>query len=209
VNKINHKIYIGKHQTLDPDDDYLGSGKLLNEALQKYGKENFVKEVLFIFDNEVDMNAKEAELVNEEFLARNDVYNLCPGGQGGWGYNNLNSELQRNKAIKGNIVQNNLRKHNLEWKNAEFNRKSASLIKQYVNGNRNPVGWSKSAIINAQSQSAKEKRNKTRKENKFQQGKNNSQYGTMWITNGIENKKIKNIDIIPEGWYKGAKFKRK
>jgi len=32
----------------------------------------------------------------------------------------------------------------------------------------------------------------------------NSQYGTMWITNGIDNRKIKKEqDVIPEGWYKG------
>ena len=36
-----------------------------------------------------------------------------------------------------------------------------------------------------------------------QRGSGNSQYGTMWITNGSENKKIKSIDIIPETWYKG------
>jgi hypothetical protein len=37
-------------------------------------------------------------------------------------------------------------------------------------------------------------------------GSKNSQFGTMWITNGIENKKIKkDLDIIPEGWYKGRR----
>ena len=34
-------------------------------------------------------------------------------------------------------------------------------------------------------------------------GEKNGSFGTMWITNGIENKKIKKIDIIPEGWYTG------
>lgn len=35
-------------------------------------------------------------------------------------------------------------------------------------------------------------------------GIKNGSYGTMWITNGIENKKIKkDVDTIPEGWYKG------
>lgn len=37
-------------------------------------------------------------------------------------------------------------------------------------------------------------------------GAKNSQYGSMWITNGIENKKIKAIDTIPEGFYKGRKI---
>ena len=40
----------------------------------------------------------------------------------------------------------------------------------------------------------------------LQKGQNNSQFGTMWITNGIDNKKIKKIDDIPEGWYKGRKL---
>lgn len=35
-------------------------------------------------------------------------------------------------------------------------------------------------------------------------GEHNSQYGTFWITNGIQNKKWKNSKgIIPEGFYKG------
>ena len=30
-------------------------------------------------------------------------------------------------------------------------------------------------------------------------------YGTMWITNGIENRKIKKGSNIPDKWYKGRK----
>lgn len=40
-------------------------------------------------------------------------------------------------------------------------------------------------------------------------GANNSQFGTMWITNGIDNKKIKATDNIPEGWNKGRIIKVK
>ena len=36
--------------------------------------------------------------------------------------------------------------------------------------------------------------------------KRNSQHGTMWITNGKENKKIKKDIKIPEGWSKGRIF---
>ena len=38
---------------------------------------------------------------------------------------------------------------------------------------------------------------------KDRSGKLNSQYGTMWITNGKKNKKIKKEEKIPEGWTKG------
>jgi len=36
-----------------------------------------------------------------------------------------------------------------------------------------------------------------------QSGKNNSQFGTMWITDGTQNKKIKKDDQCPNGWHKG------
>jgi hypothetical protein len=36
-----------------------------------------------------------------------------------------------------------------------------------------------------------------------QKGKNNSSYGTRWITNEIENRKINKEDIIPDGWRAG------
>ena len=41
-----------------------------------------------------------------------------------------------------------------------------------------------------------------------QSGKGNSQFGSMWITNGVESKKIKKDYTIQEGWYKGRKLKR-
>ena len=40
---------------------------------------------------------------------------------------------------------------------------------------------------------------------KAQLGIKNSQYGTMWITNGLESKKIKKDEQIPEGWNRGRK----
>jgi group I intron endonuclease len=88
TNKIDGKIYIGKHKTKDLSDNYMGSGKRINLAIKKHGLENFKKEILFVFDNEEDMNAKEAELVTKEFVEEDTNYNLCPGGNGGFGYIN-------------------------------------------------------------------------------------------------------------------------
>ena len=88
TNLINGKYYIGKHKTQNLDDMYLGSGKILTRAIKKYGIDNFTKEYLFIFDNEEDMNAKEKELVSEEFIKEDTNYNLKVGGEGGWDYIN-------------------------------------------------------------------------------------------------------------------------
>jgi len=38
-------------------------------------------------------------------------------------------------------------------------------------------------------------------------GNKNSQFGTCWITNGTENKKIKKNSKIPEKWELGRKIK--
>lgn len=83
TNLINGHYYIGKHQTLDPYDNYLGSGNKLKIAFKTYGKFNFSKEVLHIFDNEKEMNDKEIELVTEELVKSKECYNIGIGGQGG------------------------------------------------------------------------------------------------------------------------------
>lgn len=89
VNLVNSKYYIGVHKTSDPQDDYLGSGKLLNRAIRKYGVGNFRKEVLFVFDTDKAAFTKEFELI-EAAKADKLCYNLRQGGSGGFDYINRN-----------------------------------------------------------------------------------------------------------------------
>jgi group I intron endonuclease len=83
TNLLNGKIYVGKHQTGDPQDGYLGSGRAIKSAIKKYGRENFSKEVLYIFDTEEDMNSKEREIITENFVRDANTYNIGVGGEGG------------------------------------------------------------------------------------------------------------------------------
>lgn len=96
TNLINSKIYIGVHYT-NPDifDGYIGCGvskkdrkkkvkKGFPEAVRKYGYENFKRETLFVYpdteEGKLEAYAKEAELVNVEFIKKHDNYNLTVGG---------------------------------------------------------------------------------------------------------------------------------
>lgn len=78
---VNSKIYIGVHKTADPNDAYLGSGRTLISAVRKYGEASFTKEVLHTYTSEAAAYAKEGELVTEDFVVRDDTYNLIPGGR--------------------------------------------------------------------------------------------------------------------------------
>src|ERR1035437_5661412 len=100
TNLVNGKIYIGCHMTKDLDDDYMGSGTILKYAKKKYGIENFKKDILSTHETPEQMLIEEARLVNEEFLGREDVYNLTCGGRGGWKFHNQDVKY-RHLRIKG------------------------------------------------------------------------------------------------------------
>lgn len=85
TNNINGKQYIGQHKG-KPNDTYLGSGIALTKAIQKYGKENFSKEILCYCQTREEANEKE-KLYISLFNAVDDdhFYNIAEGGQGdGW-----------------------------------------------------------------------------------------------------------------------------
>lgn len=79
-NIINSNIYVGQHVTKNINDRYLGSGILLNLEIKRYGRDKFKKTILYVFDNFIDMNNKEREIVNLEFLAKPNTLNIMVGG---------------------------------------------------------------------------------------------------------------------------------
>lgn len=83
TNLLNNKIYVGAHSTNNLSDKYMGSSKHLRKDIKLFGKENFLKETLFIFDNKLDMMRKESEIVDKNFCFREDTYNVMVGGISG------------------------------------------------------------------------------------------------------------------------------
>ena len=83
TNLVNGKIYIGQHKvdSHNQDVNYLGSGKLILEAISKYGKENFKNDVLCWCNSEEELNEKEIFYI-AEYKSTTDFgnYNISDGG---------------------------------------------------------------------------------------------------------------------------------
>jgi hypothetical protein len=81
TNLINNKEYIGVHTTSNLDDGYMGSGLAIMRAVKKHGACNFRKEIIKFFNAEFDAYDYELQIVNEEYVAREDTYNMTLGGK--------------------------------------------------------------------------------------------------------------------------------
>lgn len=217
TNLVNGKIYIGVHKTDDLNDGYMGSGKLIKAAIEKYGVENFSREYLHVYDNAEDMFKMESELVNEEFVTRDDTYNLKVGGFGGFDYINsvVDSNQKRTAGAKDGLAYINRYRTDEKFR-AEENEKRRVARELWLSSEeyenyrklyelKHPNG---TFFGKAHSDETKLKigaANAIR-----QRGDKNSQFGTMWITNSEsgESKKIKKDDLIPDGWVKGRKLRK-
>ena len=209
TNLVKNKIYVGVHKTSNLEDDYMGSGKLIKLAIEKYGLENFTKEYIAIFDNAEEMFNMEAMLVNEEFVKRDDTYNLKEGGFGGWDFNCSNLEMQLNKLQKARDKLKILREDD-KFKTKVSKNISLALKESYKKGNR--TSFLKGSEFKGKSHSEESKKKIGKSVSIRQSGEGNSQFGTIWIYNSTDNinKKIRKDELClyeSFGWIKGRKIK--
>ena len=203
TNNLNDKFYIGMHKTENLEDGYMGSGKIIQRVIKKYGVENFTKNILHIFDNEIDMRDKEKELV----VISEQSYNLCPGGQGGFGYiNSLPNALENQRIGRSAANKKLLEIYGENW-HLIISRKGQQVLKEkYPDLNKEVAlrghkeGW---LNWSGKKHSAESIEKMKKSKQGYGVGSSNSQYGSKWITDGNSNKKIKADDNIPTGWKQG------
>jgi len=137
TNLKNEKIYIGKHSCEDINDEYMGSGKLIKRAIKKYGIENFKKEILYTFYDEIEAYKMEKNIVNEDFIKRKDVYNVIIGGDP---FESINSnvELRKEKNRRAVISMNKII-WNDEGENNKENVYKSKL--KWVGKNPHIISW--------------------------------------------------------------------
>jgi hypothetical protein len=197
VNLVNGKYYIGVHKTDNPYDDYLGSGKLIKAAITKYGVDSFKKEIIAIFEDKDSAYQLENELV----VICKESYNLKIGGEGGFDYINSSglTSSKFNVSLTTDDRSRGGKTTSIKYKtDAEFRAKRSYASTQVL--------IEKGVTFAGRVHSDEAKHRIGTKNRISQLGANNSQFGTCWITNGTENKKIKR-DVLSlyqdDGWYLG------
>ena len=206
TNNVNGKVYIGSHKTNDLNDNYMGSGKYLKYAQKKYGVEKFNKVILFIFDTPELMYEKEAEIVNKDFLVDENTYNLRIGGFGGFDYINQSSKnLYGNNGRTPNVKGDFARGRETHRLRKEADPAYASMVANKIS----VALFGRVGPMTGKRHTAEAKRIIGDNSSKSQLGIRNSQYGKMWITDGIINMKILKDGVISNGWRKGRVINKK
>ena len=208
TNQVNGKFYIGVHKTEDPNDSYIGSGKLLWRAIEKYGWANFKKEVLFSFDNPEEAFKKEEELVA---LALKDplCYNLRSGGAGGFDFCNQ-TRTYASRFLSGQKGGSGLAKRIKE--DSKFKKDSVEVGHKLQKLHRiwrekNPEKIAEVTKNATKAWTGCHHSLETKKVmSELKKGKSN---GTCWVYNEQESIKISKEDLVSylsRGWIQGRKM---
>ena len=193
TNLLNNRYYIGMHSTNNINDGYIGSGKKLRNSINKYGIENFTCEILEFLPDRNSLANREKELVNEDILKDPQCMNLIIGGKGGF----ISNEQQLRRSIAGTTRHKYLLETSDEYKTTYLRNFKAGIDRLYQSGH-----YHKKHTIETKAKIKISMKGKGI-------GKKNSQFGTCWITNDFENKKIKKIELnnfIELGWRLGRIF---
>ena len=102
VNKVNTKTYVGQRKSSKEwhEDKYMGSGKILKQAINKYGIKNFEKFLIQYCYSKEETDKAEKFWIAEYRRRGKAEYNITDGGTGG----NLGEEVARliSETNKGN-----------------------------------------------------------------------------------------------------------
>lgn len=222
TNLINGHFYYGVHNTDNLNDGYMGSGIKLHKAYEKYGIENFTKEILKFFNTANEAFDYEAEVVTENLVSSNECYNIAKGGIGGNSWDNsicINMVVVRDK--NGNCLR--VSKDDPRYLSGELVSNTTGFIRVKDKQNNiyvvktNDERYLNKTLVPLQTGRKWSDEQKTNLKNifsvkKHQQGEKNSQFGTKWIYKDDITKKIKKEELdsyLADGWKIGRIYHKK
>jgi hypothetical protein len=185
IRLFDNKYYIGMHSTDNLDDGYFGSGKRIRYSIKKYGVDAHRKVIIEFLPTRQLLKQREREIVSRELITEADCLNIMEGGGGGF----ISDEQQSYRSHCGGVSFSKKLKEDIE-----FRKKHAECSSKNMKQNHK-MGKMKYNTFNGKTHSDETKKKIGKLNALTQKGERNSQFGTCWITNGIENKKIKKTDI--------------
>lgn len=211
TNNINGKQYIGLC-TRD-DQNYLGSGTLIKQAIKKYGKGNFTREILEECDDFELLLEREIYWI-EKFNAvhDNNFYNLSYGGYSG--NSNLLKEYWGSMTKEQRKSSRNWKPHfkgldqsgdnHISKKDPDWSQKVSNAVKTSWDSYTDKERKERGAITS-----------RRRKELGVAKGKKNPMFGRSavkeknlkWYTNGVDNLYITE-NTQPEDYRRGRTMKK-
>lgn len=186
TNKLNNKIYVGqKKSDVFLAENYLGSGKYLKRAVNKYGKENFEVILLDTADYRKDLSDLEIYYIEKYNSTDKHIgYNIAKGGIGGgevYVHNDIKNEFIPKDSLE--IYLNNGWQLGMLPGRKEINHSAT----RGINISNAMKGKHKSPEhIKNHSESLKKAHR-------------------HWYTNGIigQDLCLKESDTVPDGYYRG------
>jgi group I intron endonuclease len=139
TNLINGKQYVGDHSEINENDNYLGSGNLIIAAVNKYGRENFNREIL-----EVCESKEAAFLAQEKYIKKYNTlnskgYNISP--KGGLGVKGCHTEETKHKISESNIGKEGPWKGKKNEKHSEWMKNNNPFKgKKHTNETKEKIG---------------------------------------------------------------------
>ncbi len=206
-NKVNGKMYIGKKiANRFLENEYLGSGKILRNAVNKYGKDNFYVELLETIDSNDDYLCERERYWISKFNAdkSENYYNISAGGKNPilFGKNNPRYGIG-NPSLKG-MKRPNISKKKFGTKHSEESKRKMSIARknnlpEFCQRKNNPMlntCWVHKDNLEIAI-------DKTNLDKYIKDGYSLGRLNKMWITDGKITKQINVGEEIPVGFRKG------
>lgn len=136
---LDKHTYYGKHETMNLDDGYIGSGLLLRRYIAKYGKVGITRTILNYYNTREELNEAERILIDEKKQELGDLCcNMHEGGNGGHWVEYVSPEIRESRRARAiNCLY--------EKTTAESRHENAIQggLGKKVSVQNNPEAWSK------------------------------------------------------------------
>ena len=197
-NLINGKCYIGLHKLGNQRGEYKGSGKILKQAMKKYGRDNFVTTIIEWCETEEQLKEREIYWIDKcDAINSPAFYNIQRGGQG-----HKQTEETRKK-----ISENNARYWAGKSRSEETNKKISETLTGRSTGRKGEHHTEETKRKISESKKGQIPWNKgipLSEETKKKIG--NVSKGKIYVNDGIHNKLIMPDQLdeyLLNGYYKG------